>query len=304
MRISTNYIYSTSEVDIGQQYQRISQLQSELSTGILVSSAKDDPVAMASINTLQSKLDAMIQSGKNALTAKTQLQTEQTQLSSYENIIEKIRTIINRSNTGGRSKEDFQADGRKVQEAIKQIIAIANSRNQDGDSIFAGTKKSVDAYKVEKNDQGDITGVTYQGNDLQEKIDLDSGVSVHVFQSGDQIFGKGTDSIFNVAIKLANELKSGKPLPKADVTEALKNVSDFQDKNSVNLSNVEDDFGIANFEMDMHNALKSNYTQMLSKLRDADYTKTVSELSKQMTFLKATMSASMQVEKLSIFNQD
>lgn len=303
MRISSNYIYETSETAISSQYQRISELENELSTGVLVSSAEVDPVAMASINSLQSQLDSMVQSGKNALNAKTELQTEQTQMNNYESLLERIRTIINKSGTAGVSKDEIKSNGIELQQDIQAIASLANSKNAAGNSIFAGTKKDVNAYHFEKDSEGNITGFTYQGNDNHEKIDLASGVTVNIYQSGDKVFGKGDHSVFTKLIALAHRLKSGESLKSDETEKYLKEMHTFQNMNSNNLTTIENRYKMADFEVSMHDSLTNNYKAMLSKLRDADYTKTVSELSKQMTFLKATMSASMQIEKLSIFNQ-
>lgn len=303
MRISSNYIYNASENEISSQYQRISELESELSTGVLVSSAEVDPVAMASINTLQSQLNGMIQSGKNALTAKTQLQTEQTQINNYETLLEKVRTLINKSSTAGTSKEEIKSNNKELQQYLQEIASIANSKNAGGNSIFGGTNKTIDAYHFTKNDQGDITGFTYQGNNDHDKISLASGVSVNVYQSGNSVFGKGDHSVFSKLIALEKRLSTGKVLTDKESGKALKDITTLQNLNSAHLTTVESSYRMTDFELTMHDSLTNNYKGMLSKLRDADYTTTVSELSKQMTFLKATMSASMQIEKLSIFNQ-
>lgn len=304
MRITNNYIYSTAENNISNGYTNVADLQNEVTTGIRVSEASKDPVAMGEITLLQSQLDKISQDGKNATVAQNELQNEQTGLSSLSKVIQSALNTVQRMSNGTSSPQDIKADAEQLNQYLNQIIIIANSKNPDGKSMFAGSNVSLDAYTVAKDGQGNITGVTYQGNDQQQEISLGSGVSVNIFQSGNTIFGSGSNSIFSNLISFIERAKTGVPLTKNEADAEITSLNGFADKNTANLSATSNQYKLADFEVNIYANLKQNYTQMLGKLRDADYATTVTELTKQSTILKAVMTTSSQLEKLAFFNQD
>jgi flagellar hook-associated protein 3 FlgL len=303
MRITNNYIYNIAENNISEGYEKVADLQAQISTGVRVSEASVDPVEMGDITLLQSKLDSMQQGEKNAGVAQTEIQIEQTQLNSVGTIIQSIVTTVQKAANASSSSDDLKGDAVQLSQYLTELISVANSKNPLGESIFAGTATGKDAYTLSKDSQGDITAVTYQGNDSQQKINLDSGVSVNIYQSGNAIFGSGTNSIFSNLISFVQRLKTGSPLTDQESTAEMTALNGFQEGNTNNLTAVENQYNLADFEVNLYATLKQNYTATLGKERDSDYTKTVTELSKQMTILKAAMSASEEFEKLSIFNQ-
>lgn len=303
MRITTNYIYRMSENSISDNYTRISKLQNELSSGIHVGQSEVDPVGMAAITRLQGRMDSIKQGSKNALQAKLELQTEETQLNFYSKVMQSVRTVVNKAAHGTSNEGDMKRYAAELKQSLEQLVSIANTKNQDGRSIFAGTKVADDAYEVTRDSEGKITAVTYQGDDHQQKINLASGVTVKIYQSGNEIFGSDGDSAFQNIIDFAERLETGEKLSEEEISAQLKTVTSFIDKGSAVISKTSNDYRLADFETSMHNSLSAGYLDMVTRLRDADFPTTTSELSKHMTLLQATMAASAQLEKLSIFTQ-
>ena len=292
-----------SENSISDNYTRIAKLQNEVSSGVHVSQAEVDPVGMAAITRLQGKMDSIKQGGKNAMQAKIELQTEQTQLNSYGQILRNMRDIVNKAANGTNNSNDLKGYGLEIRQYLAQLVSVANTKNQDGKSIFSGTKTSIDAYQVTKDGEGNIESVMYQGDDSQQKINLASGVTVNIYQSGNNVFGIDNDSVFQNIMDFASRLETGEKLTEDEISDELTKITDFQDKSTASISKTTNDYKLADFETNVHTSLSSGYLSMISRLRDADYPTAVSELSKQMTLLQATMAASAQLDKLSIFTQ-
>lgn len=302
MRITNNYIYNTAEDNIAVGYSRVANLQNEISTGIRVDEASVDPIGMSQITLLQTQLDAMRQGEQSATTAQTELQIEQTQLNSLSSVIQSLITTTQKLANGTTSSQDMQNEAAQISQYLEEIITIANTKNPGGNSIFAGTNVSQDAYSITKDAQGNVTAVTYQGNDNQQQISLNSGVSVNIYQSGNTVFGSGANSIFSNMISLITQLKAG-TFTATQATTELTQLTAFQTTTTNNLTTTQNQYGMADFEVNIFTSLKQNYTAMLGSIRDADYSKTVTQLSQQTTMLKATMAASLQLEKLNLFNQ-
>lgn len=304
MRITTNYIYSNAEAQISEGYTNVSTLQDEVTTGVRVNQADVDPVDMAQITLLQSNLDSIVQYQKIASYAQTQVQGIATQLNGYGQILQSIGQIIMQASTGTNNPNDLKNDAIELKSYLNQLVVIANAKDPMGNSIFAGNNTAQDAYTATKNANGDITAVTYNGNDTPVQVNLSAGSSAKVTQSGNTVFGSGASSIFSNLISFIQRLQTGTPLTAQEAATESKSINDFQASNAGNIVDVGNESAMIDFELTMQNSLQENYKKTLSTLRDADYPTAVSELSKQMTILKATMAASEQVEKLSIFNQD
>lgn len=303
MRITNNYIYSVAEANISDGYERTADLQNQISTGIRVSEANVDPMGMVEITLLQSRMDGIQQGGQNATVAQTEIQAEQTQLSSLSTVMQSAIQTVEKASNGDSSSDDLKSDATQLSSYLDQIVSIANFKNSNNESVFAGTKVSQDAYQITKDADGNVTGVTYQGNDQQQTINLDSGVSVNIYQSGNTVFGSGTNSIFSNLISFIQRLKTGTPLTSQESSTELKSLNGLMDANTQTLGVVQNQYKLADFEVSMYASLKQNYGAQLTKVRDADYATCVSELSKQMTILKATMASSEELEKLSMFNE-
>lgn len=302
MRITDEYIYTTAQDNLSSGYANVATLQSEVSTGIRVNNAGVDPVAMNQITQLQAHIDAIAQAAKSAVFAQSELGVEQTQLNQFSTAIQSIITTVQRIGNGTSSAEDIKGAATQISQYLQEIVSIANAKNPDGKSIFGGSNVSQDAYTITKDAQGEITGATYQGNDTQQTIPLDSGVTLNVYQSGNTVFGSGANSIFSTAVSLINQLKTG-VFTADQATTALSTFKDFQTNNTNTLTKANYQSSLASFEVNIFSALKQNYTQMLGGLRDADYTSVITQLEQQKTMLQATMSANLQLEKLNLFDR-
>lgn len=300
MRITDNYIYNSASENIDNSYEKISDIQAEISTGIRVDQANKDPESMAQIMLIQNRLDEMSGSEKTATTAKDILSGEQSKLSDYTKLLQNLLTETKKIANGTYNKNDIEDSAVKYQSLLKQLVSIANAKNTNGDSYFAGTKIKDDAYSITKDSNGDITNVSYNGNDDQQTVNLASGVSINLYESGNTVFGSGQDSIFNNLISFIGKLKSGS-LSAEEAADEIKKLNDFSDVNSKNSTTIANNMSYADFELKSYEQLRTNLKAQLGNQRDADYTKVVTELSQQTTLLKATMSASLKLEKLSIF---
>ena len=302
MRITDNYIYDTATANINDSYNNIARIQAEISTGIRVDQANKDPGSMAQIMLFQNKLDEISQGEKTASVVKDELSGEQGQLSEYTKIMQKLLTETKKIANGTSSEEDIKQSAENYKQLLSQLITIANSKNTNGDSYFAGTNIKSDAFSVTKNADGEVTAVSYNGNDDHQTVNLSSGVAVNMYQSGGKVFGTGSDSIFSSLIDFIGKLKTGH-ISSEDTSNEIDTINNFLEKNTQNSTVVANNSSYTDFELSTFQEVRKNISSQLGDRRDADYTKVVTELSQQTTLLKATMSASLKLEKLSMFEE-
>jgi flagellar hook-associated protein 3 FlgL len=116
---------------------------------------------------------------------------------------------------GTLSDQDREALANEVTGISNQMLGIANL-SYNGHFLFAGTADSETPYVADPNSPG---GVTYQGNDLTNQIEVESGHTVAMNLPGSQLFSVPGASAFEALSDLATALQNGAGIDTA--TEAV-----------------------------------------------------------------------------------
>ncbi|HTH47738.1 MAG TPA: flagellar hook-associated protein FlgL, partial [Candidatus Limnocylindria bacterium] len=196
---------------------RQSRLQTQVSTGQRITSPADDPVAMRRVMDLQAAAGATAQYQANI----SRLQGTAT--ASYD-AIRSIKSVSDRAGEittladGLKSPDQLKSYATEINSLIKQAVLAANSQDQ-GNYIFGGTKTDQPPFAMTTDADGNVTGVTYQGNASVSDVDVATGTSVAATIPGANSSGAGprgliTDAragadLFNHLISLADHLRAG-----------------------------------------------------------------------------------------------
>jgi flagellar hook-associated protein 3 FlgL len=162
----------------------IARLQEQASTGSKVNRPSDDLGSAYSIlgfKTDQSLLESYIKTlsdAQNTLIASTA--SIDAMKGSITNVIQIISGV-----TGTSSQNNILLEG--VDNALEELIMWANSDYQ-GQHLFGGGNSATQPYIVERNEDGRITSVTYQGSDLERRVEVAPGMWTTTFYSGEDIF--------------------------------------------------------------------------------------------------------------------
>jgi flagellar hook-associated protein 3 FlgL len=309
MRVSSSsfgqsFIYQTNQLENEQN-----TLQSEATTGLKFTSPEDDPSGMSDALELQTDSSANTQYQSNI----TQLQDSAT--TSY-NALNGLQTLISQASTiaagvdGTTSQPAMAADATQIGAIIQQALQLANTQDSSGNYIFAGTNASSPPFAATTDANGNVTGVTYQGNTSVAQAEIAPGVTVSAQTLGANTTGTGprgliTDSrygadLFNHLISLQNDLSS-------DNATAVSN-TDVQ-----NLSNDENNIayqvgsnGVVQSELtntsDVATQQGTNLTTQMSNLTSANLATTLTQLQQTETAYQAALESGVQVMQISLLN--
>jgi flagellar hook-associated protein 3 FlgL len=194
-----------------------SQLQTQVSTGQRIQSIADDPAAVRRVLDLQAAISTTAQYQKNIS------RLQDTATASYD-AINSLSSISNRAGEiatladGLKTSAQLQNYATEVNDLIKRSVQAANTQSQ-GAYLFAGTQSGQPPYTITTDADGNVTGVTYQGNSSVPQAEVASGVTVSALVPGENATGSGpigliTDSrvgadFFNHLISLAANLRAG-----------------------------------------------------------------------------------------------
>lgn len=194
MRLSTVQIFQQGLSAIQEQQARLDKTQQQLSTGKRVLSPADDPTAAVQALGIRSELERVDQYQRNSNLAQGQLALEESTLAQAGNVLQRVRELVVQANNASQSPETRRGIATEVAARIDELQSIANTRDANGEYIFAG-------YNA-KSQPFNLTGgtVTFTGDGGQRFLQLGASTQVAVRDSGAEVFmrvreGNGTFAV-------------------------------------------------------------------------------------------------------------
>jgi flagellar hook-associated protein 3 FlgL len=280
---------------LGSIADRNGRLQKQVSSGQRIVDPSDDPSGMQQILSMTAESIAAIQY-KNNIDNLKDLAT-----SAYSSI-KSIRTVTDRASEiamipdGMKPPDQLLTYAKEVTSLIETAVTAANSKFK-GDYIFGGTATGQQPYTFEKDDNGWITGVTYNGNDQVTEAEMTSNDRVTVQVPGANVSDTGprgliTDKragadLFTHLINLQNHLRDGL-------------ISDVNNTDRLDLGRDEDNIifqmsGNAATQARLNTAAsvvdtrKNELDGSISKIADVDITQTIIQLNQAKTAYSAAL---------------
>jgi flagellar hook-associated protein 3 FlgL len=283
------------------------QLQGQASSGLNMTLPEDNPLTMGKVLNLQSEVDANTQYQQNI----TQLTSSATDVS---NILSSLQPLIAQASTIAVGAGNLATQGNlpnaasDVGSLVKQILALANSKDAKGNYIFGGTQNDQPPFVATTDADNNITGVTYQGNTSVLSSEIAPNLSMSAQIPGGNTTGtgpqgllldsrSGTD-VFSHLIALQQNLSSGNlsaitstdiPAISADDDHVISQMSG----NGVVQSALE---SASNSTTLQGTALSGQ----ISTATSADLAQTLTKLSQTQTAYQAAMQSGVLIMQLSI----
>lgn len=287
---------------------RQQRLQNQAATGQRIQSPSDDPVAIRRVLDLQTESSAVGQYQHNIA---RQQELAQATISS----IKSLKTISDRANEiatladGLKSPQELQAYATEINQLIKQAAQVMNTTNR-GDPLFAGTRADQPPFVVATDANGQVTGVTYQGNTALSEVEIAEGSTLTAQAIGANTSTSGprgliTDSrsgadLFNHLISLQNNLLAGDTAAIAATDRG--NLRSDEDNILFHVSSN----GAIQARLEGANAITVDRSLSLEKSvsaeADADLAQTLVKLSQTQTAYQAALQSGASILKLSLLD--
>lgn len=185
MTISTVTFQNNALNDIEALDGQISQTQNQLSTGLTLQNAADNPVAMSQVNELNVDLSASQQYVTNANSVNTSLQLETQALTNATNVLQSAQSLATEANNGSLNAAERQDIATQVQQLLQQLMSAANSTDSNGNYIFAGTASSTQPFaqsggSVAYSGSASVNQVQIAPNQFMSQGDTGSSVFMNI----------------------------------------------------------------------------------------------------------------------------
>lgn len=181
-RISLSQVFTQGLRGILNAQVSVSKTQQQLSSGLRVTTPSDDPAAAAQILQLDQTQANIDQYKKNITGATNSLNLEGSTLSDVSTLLTRVRELAVQAGDGALTQSDRQALSAELSSRLQELSGIANTRNSNGEYIFAGFQGQQAPFVQSGNTYA------YQGDAGQRSVQISSSTYVPVNDSGKDIF--------------------------------------------------------------------------------------------------------------------
>jgi flagellar hook-associated protein 3 FlgL len=298
MRISTAQLFQQRVTAMQNQQADLAHTELQLSTGRRLVSPSDDPAA--SLRNLQ-LLDHQTQNEqyiKNIDTAQGRLELEEGALASGVDLLQRVRELAVSALNATLAPGDLQAIEVEARSLLDGLVAVANSRNVNGEFLFAGYQ--VNAVPFADNGTGTVV---YNGDQGRQQLQIGATRQLAVADNGADVFlgvsraAGGVGSVFDIVNDFANALAAGAPS-----ADTLTDVDAAMDQ----LLGVRADVGsrlrIAEEQRDVNQSFGLVLVRERADLVDLDYSEAVSRFNRELLAFQASQQVFSKVQDLNLFN--
>lgn len=297
MRISTSMLYDLGVSSINTQMAQLLKTQQQVATGRRILAPADDPVGAATALENEKSLGVVNQYVSNIGSARSSLSLEETVLSNVGQVLQNARQDVVNGGNPTLSAANKTALATSLRSAYDQLLSLANSRDGQGNYMFSGFKTGTQPFT-----QSSGAGV-YAGDQGQNKLQISASRQIPITDSGQNVFKPGVagSDPFATIETFITALNSG-TVTSSELTTALNGIDSAMN----NVLRVRSAVGTRQNELDSTEITNQDsatqYQSLISQLRDVDYTKAISDLTRQQTGLQAAQKSFTTVQGLSLFN--
>lgn len=316
MRVSTHSYTDSMLAQFNALASRQFNLQSQVSTGLRVQSASDDPAAMANTLALIAKKNADTQYAQN-------ISTQQDRANLIYGVVQALQVTVSNAgelatsavngtaNNSAANQSTLNGYATTVNTMIEDTVKQANTKDTvAGNYLFGGTASGAAPFSVTRDANGDITGVTYNGTSTVNQSEIGEGLTASVDVPGVNTSGTGapgliTDSqsgadLLNHLISLRDNLKSG------NLTAITSTDSPNIQKDENNIAAQATNNGVVQSRLNAAASFISNDSTSLDKSisnqSSADLVQTMVQLNQAQNGYQAALQSSAKIMQMSILN--
>jgi flagellar hook-associated protein 3 FlgL len=151
MQVSTKVFNDKALANFADTSQKIQDTQSRISSGKNLLRASDDPVAAANISVAKDKLKDLSQFDKNIDKATGRLELCEISMTEMQNICTRIYELSLMSANDTYNATDRQTVKAEILSLKEMMIALANTKDMNGDAIFAGYKSNIIPFVADES---------------------------------------------------------------------------------------------------------------------------------------------------------
>jgi flagellar hook-associated protein 3 FlgL len=273
--------------------QQQDQALQEISSGQKLNAPSDNPAAVASLVNLRMQSSSDTQYLQNITTLTGSLNLADSTLSSVVEALTTAQSVGVEGAGGTLNSSNLQALAQQIQGIQQQILGLANT-TYNGQYLFSGTETTMQPYVA---DSSSASGVTYNGNDNVNSVEISDGQAMPINLPGSQIFSNATTNVFQSLQDLYNALNTNGDI--AGATTEVQNALNYVSTQQTFYGNSVDRLNNAQTFLTQE---QTQLTEAESSTLDANMATAVTDLTQAETTQQALLDAGGKISQLDLFD--
>lgn len=192
MRISTSQIFQNGIDTLQRNQQELNRTQLQLSTGKRILSPSDDPAGAVQALQFRSGIEKIEQYQRNGTMLEQRLRSSETVVASVTDGLQRVRELALQGNNATQTNETRGFIAGEIRQALDELLQLANSRDANGEYIFAGNDSLTQPFV-----QAAAGQVEFRGDAVQRSVQVSPVRQIQAGDSGERVFmeipnGNGT----------------------------------------------------------------------------------------------------------------
>lgn len=191
MRVSTKSLQLQWLADVYRRQAEIARVQKQVTSGLRVASAVDDPAGAGQVVSLKQGIDRLSNYSANAEAARRRLSLEENALDKFGDALSRVRELTVQAGGGIQTTDTRSAIATEMRELLATMVDIANSQDGEGRYLFGGNESRGEPVTI----ANDVA--TYNGDDGARLQRIGESRSIREGDPGSEVFfairnGNGT----------------------------------------------------------------------------------------------------------------
>jgi len=304
MKISTHLMFEKATKQMTTSQNNLAKSQAQLAQGKQIINPSDAPDQASTVQRLKSILTRQ-DSYQTALnTVQNRLQGEDSTLSSVSDLLIRAKEIAVQANNDTLSPDNRKALGVELQGLRDQMLSLANTKDNSGNYLFAGSKVTQPPFVS-------VAGGSpqYVGDQTRMRVVVGENRTMPINRTGTDAFVPVNRTLSDGTVQGVGFFNAMDDLIKGvNTTNRPKMQGGLSDLDSLlgGLSMARANIGSGLKGIDQQTSVIEdtvlNLKTTLSSVEDLDYASAITKMNQQMLSLEAAQSSFAKISQLSLFN--
>ena len=304
MKISTHLLFDRASTQMSTVQSNLTQTQAQLAQGKQIINASDAPNQAATIQRMKSILSRQDSYQSSLNTVKARLQGEDSTLQSVSELLIRAKEVAVQGANDTLNMGDRKALANEMQSLRDQMLSLANTRDSNGNFLFAGSRVKQPAFAETANGSpvymGDQTRMNVRVGDQQNipinRTGTDAFVPVARLDKDGSTVGVGFFQVMDNLIAGLNTANG------SDIRRGAGELDNLQQGLSLAHAQVGTNLNMVDQQTSIIEDTTLNLKSTLSSIEDLDYASAITKMNQQMLSLEAAQASFAKVSQLNLFN--
>ncbi len=206
VRITQQSINRSTLSDIGMNLKKMQDIQEKLSSGKQINRPSDNPSATRKILGLKTEDLQIQQFLNNVATAKENINYTSDALSGIHELLAKVKVLAVQAGSDTLGLSERQIIASEINQLAESAVQFSNTTDSSGRYIFSGTKTQTIAFAPTRDSVGNMTAVSYNGNNETIQYQIGPRTQMQVNLPGGAFFQD--NQFFSTLISMRDALKA------------------------------------------------------------------------------------------------